>query len=148
MKNYLTLLLCILPFFGLAQTEDQKQILKHANQYAFVNNIRIDSIQALYAQLNISDDNIATASLSYGQNKSLPSNTLRNANGELLSFDSIASLLNLLDYNGWDPHSALQLSGKSNNIIIIMKRKKQIHLTSSPSTPSHSPSPGTSSSTH
>jgi hypothetical protein len=125
MKNYLALLLCLLPFIVFAQSADQNQILKHANQYAFVNKVRIDSIQALYAQLNISDDIIVTASLSYGQNKSLFSNALRNGNGELLSFDSIAALLNLLDYNGWEPYSGLQLLGKSNNIILVMKRKKQ-----------------------
>lgn len=123
MKKYIILIICLHPIIGFSQSESrQNEILNNPKQIAFVNNVRIDSIKALYAQLNISDDYIVTASLSYGQNKSLTSNKIRNVDGDLFSFDSIAALLNLLDFNGWMPVSGIQFFGKS-QIIIILKRK-------------------------
>jgi hypothetical protein len=110
MKQILFILF-LFPLLSSAQKNKDFDVdVESAKTYGYVNGIRLDSINSLYAQVELlPTEKILTGAfvkryaVDYGQKwDKVKEVRLTNKEGLVLTFSSISLTLNLFDYNGWD----------------------------------------------
>lgn len=94
---------------GLTLFAQKETPLPNTNQYGYVNGIRLDSIQATYAQADITagmrmvaGNLIRRFTFEYGQKAKNESEArITDKAGNVFTFYNTAEALNFFDYNGW-----------------------------------------------
>ena len=123
MKHALYLLIS-LPLFCSAQTNSESGY----RQYGYVDGIRLDSIDAMWADAD--DAVLAMGGLHqihfnfrYGQKGVQRKYTVvSDRNGKLITLNSLGAFLNFFDYNGWELFSTYETGDRRFQRLILRKK--------------------------
>lgn len=105
----LLLLLFFIPSLAFCQKDREESIAPSANQYGYVNGLRLDSINATYAQVDIAPNTRILAGnfikkfiFDYGQRwKEEKEARITDKDGKTFQFLNTAEALNFFEFNGW-----------------------------------------------
>jgi hypothetical protein len=89
---------------SLASSSGEKQIVTSAKTYGYVSDVRLDSVDAVYAEFRFRSFR-HTLTFDYGQSEEKQNNmTLTDREGRQLDFEpaTIARILNFFSFNGWE----------------------------------------------
>ncbi|MBY0480661.1 MAG: hypothetical protein K2Q21_04840 [Chitinophagaceae bacterium] len=131
-KYFLLILYLTAPLFVFCQANDDNKMLT-ANDYkihGYSNGIRLDSIPVEYVSFllpnSLSLSDISNYVFDFGQQlerKKIKNLLLADKEGRQLNFRSIATLLNFLDFNGWELKQVVVQPASYFNYVYLFKKK-------------------------
>ncbi len=131
-KYFLLILYLTAPLFVFCQANDDNKMLT-ANDYkihGYSNGIRLDSIPVEYVSFllpnSLSLSDISNYVFDFGQQlerKKIKNLLLADKEGRQLNFRSIATLLNFLDFNGWELKQVVVQPATYFNYVYLFKKK-------------------------
>jgi len=107
-----------------SQTNSGQLSITDPQTYGYVNGIRLDSLNAEYAQFEWGFQRLF---LDYGQEESRKKKTVTDAKGNPLFFarQSVSFTLNFLYFNGWQFSQAYYSHGDKTDMVILKRRHKE-----------------------
>lgn len=124
MKKLVLILILFRWVTVFSQTNSEQPSITDSQTYGYVNGIRLDSINAEYAQFEWGFQRLF---LDYGQEESRKKTTVTDLKGNPLFFarKSLAFTLNFLYYNGWQFSQAYYNYAGKTDIVILKRRQNE-----------------------
>lgn len=131
MKSTLPALLLLLSLKAFAQTGQTspslpvaRQVVSTAKTFGYVNGIRLDSIDARYAEFSKRSFS-NSLNFDFGQSGDRKKMVITDNEGKILSFDNItiSMLLNFFDFNSWELIHIIYSKATGVGSTFILKRK-------------------------
>jgi hypothetical protein len=100
---------------------DKKTYQSTYKIHGYINNIRLDSVDAIYATISAGWGNIY---FEFGQPGKIREHKVKDAQGLPLTFENYSDplLLNFFYYNGWELQKIYQPTSTSNATFLLKKR--------------------------
>jgi hypothetical protein len=132
MRQYFLLVIIVLSskiVFGQDDEIIKELNINNYNEAGYIKNVRLDSVTVNFAVLystNLSNSGISNYNFDIGQqaySKKDKSLMFVDKEGHPLTFNSTATMLNFLDYNGWELKETISKAAEYFNKIYIFKKK-------------------------